>query len=118
MRGAFGKALTEAFRENDVQVSGDGQLIADFALAERNAQSGVADPAASSSENVIWTSQPRDRGLLDRCDARRVRATLVILDRASGEVTYRGVAEASDCAIDDEHITALARALVADARTD
>lgn len=117
MRDRFGTALTDAFADANVRVATDSPVIAEFAIAERSATSGVADPEASSDEAIVWSSEPRDNDLLDKCVARRMRGTLVLLSRTDGSLLYRGVAESTDCDFEDSHFAAMANALVADART-
>ena len=117
MRAHFGDALSEAFSSADIGLRGDGPVIAEFAIASRAADSGLADPETSTPENIVWRSQPRNPDWLDECNAMRMRATLVLLSREDGSLLYRGVAEAIDCDFSDAQYDAMADALVNDARS-
>ena len=116
LRGRFGAALAEAMAEAAVRVDDGSPVIAEFAIAERSASTGTADPEASTPEAIVWSSEPRDSNWLDECEARRLSGTLVLLSRDDGSLLYRGVAEATDCAFDETHFDAMAQALVSDAQ--
>lgn len=114
-RAEFAAAIERALGAHSVQLAHDAPLIAEFAIAERSATAGEADPEASSNETIVWTSEPRDHEFLDQCDARRLRATLVLIDGRDGSLAYRGVAEATDCEFDSAYLDQMATALVGDA---
>ena len=116
LRSQFGSALEAAFASHNVRLSSDGAVIAEFAVAERSATSGTADPAASTEENIVWSSEPRESHWWDQCEARRLRGTLVLLNRADGSLLYRGTAEAIDCDFGVDHLNAMAQALVQDSQ--
>ncbi len=115
LRATFGRALDAAMAAQSIEITDDASVVAAYAVAVREARTGVADPAASTEEEVIWESQPRPGGIFDICDAQRLRGTLVLLDRASGEVVYRGVGESTSCEFDEAELVTLAEVLVADA---
>lgn len=115
-REVLGNALRSAFANSGLNEASDGTLVAEFAIAERSASLGEADPDASSEEEIVWTSANRRGRLLDACDARNLRATLVLLNRADGTLAYRGVAESVDCEFGASQIGEMADALVADAQ--
>lgn len=116
LRGAFGEALEQTFSEHGIVVEEGSATIAEFAIAARNASGGVADPAASTPDAIVWESLPRDSHWTDECEAIRLRATLVLLNRADSTLAYRGVAESDVCAYSQADLRALADTLVADAR--
>lgn len=116
-RIAFEAALRRAFARESIALDKSAQYLADFAIALRSAETGLAQPQdiAPGSNEVDWTSDPRKKRLFDRCSAQRIRATLVILDRQVGTVAYRGEGEADACAFEMEDYDRLATALVQDA---
>ena len=116
LRATFASALSDAFARHEVTLGEDSPLIADFALSERDAETGLVDPASSTEDAIVWTSRNRNRHLFDGCTARRLRATLVLLRRDGGEIAYRGVAETDLCESSEAMVEALADALVRDAR--
>ncbi|WP_340589200.1 hypothetical protein [Erythrobacter alti] len=115
LRASFGRALDAALATHSIETTSEAPLVAAFAIAVRDGQTGVADPAASNAESVIWESTPRPNGLFDNCDGERLRATLVLLDRSDGEIVYRGVGESTECEIGEDDIVDLANVLVVDA---
>ncbi|MGB3167482.1 MAG: hypothetical protein WBA68_11980 [Alteraurantiacibacter sp.] len=115
-RAIFASALSEAFTRHGVPLGNKAPLLADFALSERDAETGLVDPESSTEDAIVWTSRNRNRRLFDGCTARRLRATLVLLRRDDGEIAYRGVAETDLCESGEADIRALADALVRDAK--
>jgi len=115
LRGEFGQQLENALIAQSIEVTGEAPVIAAFAIAMRDARSGVADPAASSADAIVWESRPRPGSMFDSCDAQRLRATLVLLERAGGEILYRGAGESTRCDHTETDLAELANALVADA---
>jgi hypothetical protein len=117
-RGHFARALEQAFAARSVRVAEGAPLLADFSATVSLAQSGVlrgkGDTVEASAE-PDWIAAPRRPRRFDKCDAQRLRATLVVYDRANGAITYRGSGEGTDCAFDDGAIADLADRLVADA---
>ena len=116
LRAAFGQALVDAMAAQSIERLDGAPVIAEFAIGARDASAGLADPAASSDAAVVWESLPRDQSRFDNCEAQRLRATLVLLDRAGGEILYRGVGESDACAFGDQELVQLADTLIADAR--
>jgi hypothetical protein len=109
-------ALQRAFSANAVSTAKDGRYLADFAVSLRDAAGGLTTSTEAVDEQAIdWQAHPRNRRLLDGCTAQRMRATLVLFDRQSGEMVYRGQGEATDCGFSDEAMDEVASALVADA---
>lgn len=123
----FAKALESAFTANSISVQlpgtkASGGLIADYALSSAEATAGVVEAGkeVARSGQPDWTAEPRKRGLfsfLDRCKETRLRGTLVLFDRTTGSIAYRGSADAGKCDIDQQTIDNLANSLVADAIT-
>ena len=117
-RTAFGTALVKAFGVNSFAVDPKAGLLADFALSIGAASDGVLSGDAKSSEienNPDWIATPRKSKRLDECDAKRMRGTLVLIDRATSAQVYRGTAEQIDCEFSDRDITIMASTLVNDA---
>lgn len=112
----LGAALQRAFSAHSVTVGKDGRYLADYAVSFRDAEGGLTTSTAAPDEKSIdWEARPRDGRLFDGCKAQRMRATLVLLDRQSGAMVYRGEGEATDCSFSDEAMDEVAMALVADA---
>lgn len=110
------QALQRAFAERTIAVSADGALLADYAVSLSDAEGGQTTSLSATDEAAVqWQARPRQSRLFDRCNARRMRATLVLLDRATGELVYRGEGEAVDCDFPDSAFDGVAQALVADA---
>jgi|GEM_PF-1832599 len=115
LRAAFGQRLAEAMAAQSIQLEDGAPVIAEFAIGARDASSGLADPDATAGNTIAWESQPRDQARFDECEARRLRATLILLDRAEGNILYRGVGESDMCALGDQELVDLANILIADA---
>jgi hypothetical protein len=64
---------------------------------------------------VDWQSEPRDNRLLDICKAKRLRGSLVLFNRATGKIAYRGESEADGCKFGPTDFDAMATQLVSDA---
>lgn len=116
LRANFGAALADALAARSITTTQGAPIIAEFAIAARAADTGVADPSNSGADGIDWESHPRQRGRFDTCTATRLRATLLLLDRAEGTIRYRGVAEKDDCAYGQADLAELAEALVSDAQ--
>ncbi len=115
LRGKFGQVLAEHMAAQSIILADDAPLIAEFAIGARGASAGLADPSTSTQDDVVWESPPRGRGKFDNCDARRLRATLILLNRAEGTVRYRGTAESNICDYGDQELADLAAVLINDA---
>jgi len=101
LNAQFGRSLHGAMSNHGIAMATDGELIADFALSKGSAAIGVQEPQDQSErlENPpVWI----------------LRGTLLLIDRASGAVAYRGKGTLVDCDFDDAAIGALANGLVAD----
>ena len=115
-RARLAAALQRAFADRSVTVASDGSLLADYAVSLTSAEAGLTTSIASTDESAIaWQASPRKSRLFDGCEPQRLRATLVLLDRASGDLVYRGEGEATDCSFSSSALDAVAEALVADA---
>lgn len=113
LRSRWAAALGQSFRAKSVTVHSGAPYIADFALSVRDAKSGVAD-AASTAEHIDWQSPPRSSRFLDECSAKKLRGTLVVFDRASGKIVYRGESESEDCNFDRSALETMAVQIVSD----
>jgi hypothetical protein len=116
LRANFGRALSDALSADSVIMTATAPLIAEFAVSARAAETGIADPARSTGDNIAWESSPRARGRFENCHAIRLRSTLILLDRAEGTILYRGVAEKDGCSYSEADLNELAYALVRDAQ--
>lgn len=113
----FASALQSAFAAHSVSVDPAGALIADFAVSMGPADIGVQqpqDPAKRLESEGLWISPPRQSRRFDECEAQELRATLLMLDRATGNVAYRGQGTVVECAFDTSHFSDLAEGLVQD----
>lgn len=108
-------ALKKSFETRGMQIAPEGKLIADYALAVTPATIGVQRaPSREGPQNTIWISPPRLAERFDECEAMELRGTLLLINRETSEVSYRGKARTIDCEFGDAAITALADGLVAD----
>lgn len=115
-RARLGEALAEAFTRHSVPLSDDARYLADYAISIRDAEGGLTASADATDEDAIdWDARPRKAQLFDGCDAQRLRATLVVLDRQTGSRVYRGEGAATACAFSDSDLGAFADRLVSDA---
>ena len=112
----WGEALMRAFAARSLRVDATGRYLADYAVSFRDAEGGLTtSTTAADAKSIDWQARPRKPHVLDGCDARRMRATLVLLDRESGAQVYRGEGEATACDFADGALDDVAEALVADA---
>ncbi|MGB3469536.1 MAG: hypothetical protein WBA51_01785 [Erythrobacter sp.] len=124
-RGRFSNALGKAMMARNVEVSEvepdkKAELLADFSVSITDASSGVLNGKGQYAEGEAeqdWITPPRRDRRFDKCEAKRLRATLVLFDANTGKMVYRGSGEATDCEFDDADLAALADRLVEDALT-
>lgn len=115
-RARLAAALQKAFADRSVAVASDGPLLADYAVSVTSAEAGLTTSITATDESAIeWQASPRKSRLFDVCEPQRLRATLVLLDRASGALIYRGEGEATDCSFSEAALDDVAKVLVADA---
>ncbi len=117
-RGRFAKALQDALAARSLTQADDAPLIADFSIARTAAAGGVAKgkgEAGKGKQAPDWIAAPRPDRRFDKCNAQRLRATLVLYDRASGAIVYRGSGVATECGFTDADLATLAQGLVDDA---
>ncbi len=117
-RGRFAKALQDALAARSSTQADDAPLIADFSIARTAAAGGVINgkgEAGQGKQAPDWIAAPRPDRRFDKCNAQRLRATLVLYDRANGAIVYRGSGMATECGFTDADIAALAHGLVDDA---
>lgn len=116
----FGQALVSAFADAGVARTATAGLVADYGLSLAPASTAIVDkpretdpanPAAPARTIVL----PRKGSPLDKCAAQRMKATLSLFDRATGELRYRGEGSAIECAFAPDDEAAMAAALVSDA---
>lgn len=113
----FGEALAEAFAQAGLARSDDATLVADYGLAFAPASTAILEKPRESADGAALrtVASPRKGSPLDKCTAQRMKATLSLIDHASGIIRYRGEATAIDCAFTDEEERTMAAALVSDA---
>lgn len=114
----FASAVERALVDRSVTLAQDARFIADISVAKRPASAGLIRGEGSEPEQgqePDWLVRPREKERFDKCEAQRLRATLVIYDRSNGSVAYRGSGQAIECAFGDSDLAEFARSLVADA---
>lgn len=113
----FEQALKQALAARDIAIDGAAPVLADYAVSIREARLGIAKKPAegASATEPEWQSGARSNRLLDRCKALRLRATLVLFSRSSGDRIYRGAAETDSCEVSSADYARLASSLVEDA---
>ena len=116
-RATFAAALRKTLQDSSVAVADNAPLILEYSLSKRDAETGIADPLQPGATDVTWQSDERTSKLFDGCDVTRFRAGLLLVDRASGTVAYRGTGDMDTCSVTDGQVRQLARALVSDAQT-
>lgn len=117
-RAAFGGALVKAFLDRSVAVSENGNLVVDYGVSLSDAKSGVIGgevQAGKPAAEQAWLATSRDSRNFDKCDAQRLRGTLVLIDRQTNTTLYRGSATQIECEFSDRDMEAMASALVEDA---
>ena len=117
LRGQFADALSAAFASQSVAVAKDSQLIADFSVSQAPAAAGVLSGKGDKPEIAPedWIAQPREKRRFDECEAQRLRATLVLYDRTTSTMVYRGTGSATECDFSEADFAAMADSLVKDA---
>lgn len=114
LRTDFAASLGKALAQNRFQMDDEGTLVADYAIATRDADTSLSGEGAADPATPQLQSGARDSHWLDKCNADRLRATLAMFDRASGTMVYRGEAETDICRGAGFAIDALAELLVED----
>ncbi|BDI59887.1 hypothetical protein [Qipengyuania nanhaisediminis] len=114
-RRAFAAALVAAFADADIAADPAARLVADYGIAQGPASAGIerAEPARTG-ETRDWIDPPRKGRRFDECKAQQLRASLMLVDRSTGEMVYRGTGSATQCDFDASHYATIARGLVAD----
>ena len=107
-------ALTDGLRKAGYAVGIGGSHLLRYAIAERGANVGIA--RAGEEGGVEEVSYSRKGLLLDRCEAQRMRVSLVAYDLKSGNAAWRGSAEFNDCAFDTAELDRLAGAIALQAK--
>lgn len=115
-RATFAAALRKSLQVSSVAIADDAPLILEFSVSQRDAETGIADPLAPGTRDVTWQSDERKSKLFDGCGVTRLRAGLLLVERASGTIAYRGTGDMDTCAVTDGQVRQLAQALVADAQ--
>lgn len=117
-RGGYAAALRSAFARHDISLDPGAPVVAEFAFSISDASDGIVagKPEISDGETEHdWMATPREQRRFDRCDAQRMRGTLVLFDKDKSAMVYRGRASQIECDFGEADIAALADRLVADA---
>lgn len=112
-RSDIAGSLTQAGIAIDLQA----RLVADVSMSIAPAEVGVVSKPAQSAPaggTARWLAEPRDKRMLDRCRAQRMKGILSLFDRESGDLVFRSEATALACSFSAEDQRAAADALVAD----
>ncbi len=116
LKGQFADALQQSLSGRGIAAP-EAALIADYAISMGPAEIGVQQPqdeAEPLERDPDWIAPPRPARRFDECKAQELRGTLLVLDRSSGAVTYRGQGTVVECEFGDAEIAELADGLVAD----
>jgi hypothetical protein len=117
-RATFGGALIKAFAQNSFSTSDEGNLIVDFGVSISDAKTGLIGGEVQTGkpdQDQTWLAAARSDRDFDKCDAQRMRGTLVLIDRTTGTTLYRGSATRVECNFSDRDLETMAEALVEDA---
>ncbi|WP_299195955.1 hypothetical protein [uncultured Erythrobacter sp.] len=117
LRGRFAGALLDAFTFRGVTPQPEARLVADFSVSKGPAEIGIQRPPAPATTletGPDWIEPPRNSRRFDRCKAQELRGTLMLVDRQSGALVYRGTGTATECEFGEDELRALADGLVAE----
>ena len=115
LRGRFAAALGEGFASHSISVAENAPWLVDFGISQVKASGGIIrgeGDAQKDKDEQDWAITPRDQHSFDKCEAQRLRLTLVIYNRASGNVSYRGIGEAIECDFNNDELTSYAERLI------
>ena len=123
LQARFTASVSQALSDQGLALDADAPLTADISVSQNTASSGIVRGEGSKAEDTQnagepeqdWLTAPREKRRFDKCEAQRLRATLVIYNRADGSLAYRGSGEATECGFGEADLAAFAQALVADA---
>jgi len=114
--GLLHAALVQEFARRNVEVSSDADIVAEMSYSSGpssmglyTSQSGKPD---SEAEQVAETRQSR---WYDACKTVRVRASLALFDRGSGELKGTSSAQSTLCADATPNHVEIAKILIGDA---
>lgn len=115
-RAKFAAALMEAFAKNSVSTGSETGLVADYSLSINDASSGIAvNSSEAEPQTAAWIVAPRDKKRFDECGGQRMLGTLILFNRNSGSMVYRGQAAQIECEFKPSDIEKMADQLVEDA---
>ena len=107
----FSKALANALRDRKFSIVDDGDFVVQYGVAIRDASIGLVRAGDDDKAEVVSAS--RNRLLLDRCDAQRLRISITVLDRQNGGAVHRSTADVNDCEFPSAQAATLADQLAA-----
>lgn len=113
----FRNDVIAAFAKRGIATSDAATAVVDLSVSYRDAEVAIlANEQAQGETNAfVLKSESREGKWYERCQAKRLSATLAIFDRKSGIIDYRATAKSDHCEGDRPAVTELAHLLVADA---
>lgn len=114
-RGSFAAALRRALEDRAIGSAEGAPVILEYSISRRDAETGIADTPPSGVQDVTWQSRQRKSRLFDGCDVKRLRGGLLLVERSSGAILYRGSGDLDTCEVSESQLGQLAEALVDDA---
>lgn len=115
-RVAFHGALSNVFASRGISIADTAPVVADFSISTSPADVALLASEAGKTENPPQPiADPRKPNWTDGCKATRVRATLALFDRASGNLMQSSTAHATICADSTPPYEEMATTLIADA---
>lgn len=114
---SFRSHIADALKQAGISLDAQARLIADVSLSVAPAEMGVVSKPAQNApagREAQWLAAPRDKRLLDRCRAQRMKGVLSVFDRETGNLVFRSESTAMACSFSAEDQRAAADALIAD----
>ena len=114
-RADFAQALASAFEKRGIAVGEDAGFIVDLSIAAAGGEVLLAlDQGGGKDAAVLTLANPTRSGLFDRCAKERVRASIAVFARDSGNLVGKSDAQAIQCKGDAMPLEALADLLLDD----
>lgn len=112
-RIALHDALSDALGAKGIEVSDDANTIGEVAIAGSPSTVGLyAGEAGASDDNARPIAQIRKSRWYDGCKASRMKASLAVFDRTSGDLITRSEVESVTCEGDPMPMAEIAELLV------
>lgn len=114
-RMEFANELGAAFQQRGIARAENGDYIADFSVGAVGGQVWVAlDEGKEKDAAPLSLATETKSSIFDKCEKQRVRASLALFERASGELVGKNDAQAIICAGAELPMKELAELLVSD----